>query len=93
MSDGVTSSLGVRKFFTAAPQSFTFPVGVAGKYTPAIFTITANATVGYINVNPIDEYHPSVSDPLNVLKYYWKIESSGISGFTGISYYSTFPVM
>ena len=83
ISDGVTSSLGVRKFFTAAPQSFTFPVGVAGKYTPAIFTITANATVGYINVTPIDEYHPSVSDPLNVLKYYWKIESSGISGFTG----------
>ncbi len=81
MSDGVTSSLGVRKFFTAGAQSFTFPVGVAGKYTPAIFTITASATVGYINVNPIDSYHPSVLDPLNVLKYYWKIESSGISGF------------
>jgi hypothetical protein len=83
MSDGVTSSLGVRKFFAAAPQSFTFPVGVAGKYTPAVFTITANGTVGYINVNPIDNYHPSVLDPLNVLKYYWQIESSGISGFNG----------
>ena len=48
LSDGVVSSPGVRKFFTAAPQSFTFPVGVSGKYTPAQFTITANATVGYV---------------------------------------------
>jgi hypothetical protein len=83
MSDGVISSLGVRKFFNAGSQSFTFPVGVAGKYTPAIFTITASATVGYINVNPIDSYHPSIPDPLNVLQYYWQIESSGISGFDG----------
>ncbi len=83
MSDGVTSSLGVRKFFTATPQSFTFPVGVAGKYTPAVFNITANGTVGYINLNPIDANHPSVSDLSNVLRYYWHIESSGISGFTG----------
>ncbi len=83
ISDGVVSSPGVRKFFTAAPQSFTFPVGIPGKYTPAHFTITTNATVGYINVSPINEFHPSVSDPLNVLDYYWKIESAGISGFTG----------
>jgi hypothetical protein len=83
MSEGVTSSFGVRKYFTAGPHSFTFPVGIAGKYTPAIFTMTANNTVGYINVNPIDNSHPSVLDPMNVLKYYWQIESSGISGING----------
>jgi hypothetical protein len=83
ISDGVTSSLGVRKYLTAGPQSFTFPVGTAGKYTPAIFTIAANSTVGYINVNPVDNSQPSVLDPMNVLKYYWQIESSGISGFDG----------
>ncbi len=82
-TDGVVSSQGVRKFFTTAAQSFTFPVGVAGKYTPAIFTITANGLTGYINVNPINNNHPGVLDPLNVLKYYWQIESSGISGFSG----------
>ena len=80
-TNGVISDLGVRKFFTASPQSFTFPVGVSGKYTPAIFSISANATVGYIKVNPINSNHPSVTDPSNVLKYYWQIESSGISGF------------
>ena len=83
MSDGVTSSLGVRKYFPAGPHLFTFPVGIAGKYTPAIFTIAANSTVGYINVNPVDNSQPSVLDPMNVLKYYWQIESSGISGFDG----------
>jgi hypothetical protein len=82
-SDGVIISSGVRKYFTAIPQSFTFPVGVSGKYTPAILTITASSAVGYININPINSNHPSVTDPLNVLKYYWQIESSGISGFDG----------
>ncbi|HZM12632.1 MAG TPA: hypothetical protein VFB86_00485, partial [Bacteroidales bacterium] len=80
-TNGVISDLGVRKFFTASPQSFTFPVGVSGKYTPAIYSISANATVGYINVNPINSYHPSVTDPSKVLNYYWLIESSGITGF------------
>jgi hypothetical protein len=84
-SDGVASSMGVRKFFPviSAPTSFVFPVGVTGKYTPASFIITSSANVGYINVNPINAYHPTVSDPDNVLQYYWQIESSGISGFNG----------
>ncbi len=83
MTEGTVSSPGVRKFFTAAPQSFIFPVGVSGKYSPAYFTISANATVGYIGVSPINEFHPSVTDSLNVLDYYWNIESAGISGFSG----------
>jgi hypothetical protein len=83
LTEGVVSSPGVRKFFTASPQSFTFPVGVSGKYTPAYFNITSNPTVGYIGVSPINEFHPSVLDSMNVLGYYWKIESAGISGFAG----------
>jgi hypothetical protein len=83
MTEGVISSPGVRKFFTATPQVFTFPVGVLGKYTPAQFTITANGTVGYITVSPINEFHPSVSDSTIVLNYYWKMESAGISGLDG----------
>ncbi len=83
MTEGVISSPGVRKFFTAVPQLFTFPIGIEGKYTPAQFTITSNATVGYIHVSPINECHPAVTDPSNALGYYWKIESAGISGFEG----------
>lgn len=83
MSEGVVNSPGVRKFFNATAQNFTFPVGVLGKYTPAQFTITAISTVGYINISPINEFHPSVSDSLIVLDYYWKIESAGISDLDG----------
>ncbi len=85
VSDGVATSEGLRKFFgvIAAPTNFTFPVGVSGKYTPAAFTINTNATVGSINVIPIKMNHPAVDDPLNVLNYYWKIESSGVSNFDG----------
>lgn len=79
-SDGVISSSGVKKFFNAGPNTFTFPIGVTGKYTPADFSITANSSVGYIRVNPVNSSHPSVIDPLNALNYYWQLESSGISG-------------
>jgi hypothetical protein len=82
-SDGVSSSMGVMKFFTASAQNFTFPVGVSGKYTPAIYSITANGTVGSIRVNPVDECNQSITDPTNALGYFWHIESSGISGFDG----------
>ncbi|MDY0099912.1 MAG: hypothetical protein RBR81_11975 [Bacteroidales bacterium] len=82
-SDGVISSLGVKKFFNPGPAIFTFPVGVSGKYTPATYTISANGAAGYIKVNPINGMHPSVLDDSNVLRYYWQIESSGISGFSG----------
>ncbi|NSW94810.1 MAG: hypothetical protein HPY62_08920, partial [Bacteroidales bacterium] len=81
-SDGVASSRGILKYFTASPQSFTFPSGVTGKYTPAIFSITATSSVGSIRVNPVDDFHPNVTDPANSLSYYWQIESSGLSGFS-----------
>ncbi len=80
-SDGVSSSLGVMKFFNAAAQEFTFPVGVSGKYTPVYYNISTNLTVGSIRVNPVDDCNPSITNPLNALGYYWHIVSSGISGF------------
>ncbi|MBK7712899.1 MAG: hypothetical protein IPJ37_19655 [Bacteroidales bacterium] len=85
VSEGVASSKGVRKFFNiiSAPTSFVFPVGVPGKYTPATYSINTNGAVGYINVNPINNNHPAVVDPNNVLNYYWEIESSGITNFDG----------
>ncbi len=84
MSDGVVSSPGVKKFFNAGPQNFVFPLGVSGKYTPAIFSITASSSVGFIRVNPVNSTHPSVTDPLNALKYYWQIENSGITGIDAV---------
>ncbi|HEY9005056.1 MAG TPA: hypothetical protein VIM75_02930 [Ohtaekwangia sp.] len=85
MTDGVATSLGLTKFFPviSSTTTFTYPVGVASKYTPAVYTINANGSIGYINVSPVNSYQPTVLDPTRVLDYYFSISSSGITGFNG----------
>ena len=82
-SDGVFSNVGLRKFFNTGATSFLYPIGTAGKYTPALLTITSSSTVGYVRINNINSRHPAVLDPLNALDYYWEVQSSGITGFAG----------
>jgi len=77
--------MGLTKFFPviASPTVFTFPVGITGIYTPAIYSINASGSIGNIIVNPVNTYQPTVIDPARVLQYYWSISSSGITGFNG----------
>jgi autotransporter-associated beta strand protein len=82
-TDGVFNNIGIKKFFTTAPQSFTYPIGTSGKYTPAVLTLTASGYVGSVRINNVNTTQPTVIDPANALKYYWDVESSGISGFAG----------
>ncbi|HLN56399.1 MAG TPA: gliding motility-associated C-terminal domain-containing protein [Bacteroidales bacterium] len=81
-SDGVISNWGIRKFFAAGyTGTWTFPSGVLGKYVPATYNITSSPTAGSVRVNPVNNTHISCIDPLNALKFYWQIESNGITGF------------
>ncbi len=82
-SDGVFSNVGLRKFFNPGATTFLYPIGTSGKYTPAQLTITASSTVGYVRINNISSTHPAVIDPANALDYYWEVQSSGITGFSG----------
>jgi hypothetical protein len=84
-SDGVYSNIGIKKYLPVivSPETFTFPMGLAGKYTPAILNITQNGQVGSVRVNAINEKHPSAQSPFRVLDYYWEVESAGLSGFSG----------
>ena len=82
-TQGVFSNIGLKKFFSASPQVFTYPLGTGGKYTPAVLTINSSSYVGSIRINNINATQPAIIDPANALKYYWEVESSGISGFTG----------
>ena len=83
-SDGVWSNVGIKKIFnTSPPASFTYPLGIPGKYTPTVVLITANGSTGSIRINNINHHHPAVVDPNNVLNYYYEVESSGITGFSG----------
>jgi hypothetical protein len=83
--DGVLSSGGIKKLFPVIGSSrvFTYPFGVSGKYTPAVFTIDNNAATGFVTVKPVNSKHPAVLKPDSVLQYYWSIESSGIADFRG----------
>lgn len=84
MPDGVYSNVGIRKHFNAGElTTFTYPIGVPGKYTPAELTILDNPSGGNIRLNAINLPHPTVTDLDNVLQYYWEIGSNGISGFEG----------
>jgi hypothetical protein len=84
MPDGVFSNVGIRKFFSAGEiTTFTYPIGVSGKYTPADVIITDNPSGGSIRLNIINSPHPTVLDPNNVLQYYWELGSNGFSSFEG----------
>jgi hypothetical protein len=85
---------GIRKYFPSGAQTFTYPIGSNGKYTPLTFNITANgSTTGSITVKAANEMHPGIYDDTetscqlndlnNVLQYYWSVVSEGISGFSG----------
>lgn len=79
---------GVTKVFPSGASSFTYPVGAGGKYTPVVFTISANGnSTGSITVKSAAEYHPTVLDPANVLQYYWSVSASGMSGFSADATY------
>ncbi len=83
MPDGVYSNVGIRKYFGTGGTTFSYPLGVAGKYTPALLTVNGNTSAGSIRVNVINSYHPTVSNPNDVLQYYWEVQSTGITGFEG----------
>jgi hypothetical protein len=81
-SDGVFSNVGIRKYFgiySGPATVFTYPLGTSGKYTPVAMTYTNNGSVGYIRINNINDNHPGVLDPTNVLDYYWEVSSFGIT--------------
>ncbi|WP_320054317.1 GEVED domain-containing protein [uncultured Acetobacteroides sp.] len=87
--NGVISDAGVKKIFNAGASSFTYPMGVAGKYTPATYTFTSNTNSnGAITIKPVNYIHPSAAAPAtDQLKYYWNVVSSGFSGACIVDHY------
>lgn len=96
--DGVFSNVGIRKYFSAysgPAVSFTYPLGVTGKYTPVVFTYSNNDLTGYVRINAINDHHPGVIDPTKVLQYYWEVQNSAVSGVNGslVFYYKDADVL
>ncbi|MBN2666834.1 MAG: hypothetical protein JXR67_10005, partial [Bacteroidales bacterium] len=80
--NGVVSDAGVRKIFPAGASGFSFPVGVAGKFTPADYIFTSNTSNNAsITVIPVSYSHPLASVPFgDELDYYWKVISKDLTG-------------
>jgi hypothetical protein len=78
-SNGVLSDGGVRKAYASA-GSFTFPVGVFGKYTPATINVSSTGSAGTVTMKPVNDRHPSNRDAADrQLNYYWNVVSTGFS--------------
>ena len=88
ITDGVFSSLGLAKRIATGSGSFTFPIGVDGKYTPVELDYTASANPGLIAVTPVNQAHMTITGGdanhgLDVLDYHWYIESEDLIDFDG----------
>lgn len=84
LTDGVYgNNAGIEKTIPTGASTFTFPIGVYGKYTPVELTVNQNSSQGQILVKPVNSVHVGVLDPSRVLQYWWYVNSSGISNFEG----------
>ena len=90
-----TETNGIKKIF-ASNQSgkFIMPMGVAGKYAPAIVDVEEINAGATLTITPCDGLHPSIKqdfeytnwdldDKANALSFYWKVLSAGTTNFQG----------
>ena len=79
-SNGVLSDGGVTKSWPGT-GTFTFPLGVTSKYTPATINITAASNPGTVNLRIVNVKHPSTRDAAELqLNYYWQVDTTGFGG-------------
>lgn len=82
-TNGAISDSGMVKNYPVGASTFTFPIGVTGKYTPVTYNVTANAAVGSIQIRPVNAKHPATTDAAaKELNYYWLVNGTGFSGLT-----------
>ncbi|MDP4115603.1 MAG: hypothetical protein Q8903_05685 [Bacteroidota bacterium] len=79
--NGALSDEGVKKIFSAGTNSFTYPIGISGKFTPVTYDVNSASTTGFITVKPVNSAHPAETDAIgDELAYYWSVKASGLSG-------------
>lgn len=84
LTDGIFgNNAGIEKTIPTGASTFTFPIGVYGKYTPVDLTVNQNSSIGQVLVKPVNSVHVGVLDPSKVLQYWWYMNSNSISNFEG----------
>ena len=87
---------GIKRYYKgiSSTQTFIYPLGSSGKYTPVEVNIDQKDAGGSIRVKAADEMHPGIiddneapdteiTDADNVLQYHWVLDAESITGFSG----------
>jgi hypothetical protein len=82
LTNGIFEDRGIRKHVNPGSGAFTFPFGANGKFNPALLQWAANAGAGTVDITPVDSRHMTFTGD-TVLRYYWYVESAGLSSFSG----------
>ncbi|MCS6990231.1 MAG: hypothetical protein NZM06_12035, partial [Chloroherpetonaceae bacterium] len=75
-TSGTTGAQGVRKQYQSGVD-FTFPVGVASRYTPARINLIAGTGVDFVTLRPVNAEAPTNSSA-DALQFYWLV-TKGLS--------------
>lgn len=73
---------------------YLYPFGTGTSYTPAKVIQSATiADAGTISINPVDDNHPSTTDPTKTIPYYWVVDTTGFSSvvYDELKYTFTYP--
>lgn len=73
-TSGNSSDLGVTRTATS-DGTLLFPIGVTGKYTPAVATLSSVSTEGTLRIRPVDEGLALLASggTSDALQYYWEV--------------------
>jgi fibronectin-binding autotransporter adhesin len=89
-TSGQQSDGGLTKTFNAT-GSFLYPVGTGAAYHPGTLAISsAPSSWGDVTIKPVAQAHPFAITGNQVMTYYWKVVSNGISGIAPGSVSQTF---
>lgn len=92
ITSGLLSDGGITKAFSGSltASSFTFPIGVGSKYTPATYTLTTGTTGGNMTVKPVNSKHPSATGSGTAyISYYWNVIHN-ITNLTALTHTYTY---
>jgi len=90
VTNGALSDRGVKKIYPAvSPASFTYPIGIADKYTPVSYTVDYTVP-GSIKVAPVNSKVPSTNLFDDELQYFWNVVSEDFGGLTSIDHSYTY---
>lgn len=88
IQSAANASDGGLELYLDANKTLTFPIGVSGKYTPAVATFTGYSDDGLVNIIPTNGVlqTTNLAGGASILGYYWKVKHSGFSVLPTVSY-------